>query len=107
MYLLFIHTSTLYTLYVSTMQAQQLIQSSNVGYDPTAHEDEPKKLSVGISIQNLTKIYDEVSSQLTLQCLFKITLVHKNIVPCEMAPFYITHMLYAKLEFRMFIMRGI
>ena len=44
------------------MQPQQLNQSSKVDYDPTAHENEPKKLSVGISIKNLTKIYDEVSS---------------------------------------------
>ena len=42
-------------------QAQQLVQASRVDCDPSAHEDEPKDLPVGISIQNLTKVYDEVS----------------------------------------------
>ena len=28
--------------------------------DPTAHEEEPSGVPVGISIQHLTKIYDEV-----------------------------------------------
>ena len=42
------------------MQAQQLVDSTKAEYDSTAHEEEPKDLPVGISIQNLTKIYDEV-----------------------------------------------
>ncbi len=29
--------------------------------DPTAHEEEPKDLEVGISIRDLTKIYESVS----------------------------------------------
>ncbi len=29
--------------------------------DPSAHEDEPEDLEVGISIQNLSKIFDVVS----------------------------------------------
>ena len=28
--------------------------------DPKAHESEPEDLSVGISIKNLTKVYDKV-----------------------------------------------
>ena len=43
------------------VQAMRLIDGTKVDYDPTAHEDEPKALPVGISIQNLTKIYDEVN----------------------------------------------
>lgn len=43
--------------------------------DPTAHEEEPNDLDVGISIQELTKIYESVSpfvAQIVciLLCLF-------------------------------------
>jgi hypothetical protein len=41
--------------------AQQLVRESKVNHDSAAHEDEPSDLPVGISIQNLTKVYDEVS----------------------------------------------
>ena len=41
-------------------QAKQLVGVGNFVHDLAAHEDEPKDLPVGISIQNLTKIYDEV-----------------------------------------------
>ena len=42
------------------LKAKQLVGGSKVDHDTSAHEDEPKDLAVGISIQNLTKIYDEV-----------------------------------------------
>ena len=44
-----------------SIQADDLLKAKNEGYDPHAHEEEPKNLSVGISIRNLTKIYDEVA----------------------------------------------
>ena len=43
------------------MQAQDLVRNTDTGRDAEAHEDEPKDLPVGISIQGLTKIYDAVS----------------------------------------------
>ena len=45
---------------VFVLKAKQLVGGSKVNHDTSAHEDEPKDLAVGISIQNLTKIYDEV-----------------------------------------------
>ena len=45
---------------VCVLKAKQLVGGSKVNHDTSAHEDEPKDLAVGISIQNLTKIYDEV-----------------------------------------------
>ena len=36
--------------------------------DPTAHEEEPRGLEVGISIQQLTKIYDIVSDHVLCKC---------------------------------------
>ncbi|CAI7993840.1 ATP-binding cassette sub-family A member 3, partial [Geodia barretti] len=42
-----------------TKKANQLVSERTGGHDPSAHEDEPKDLPVGISINNLTKIYDE------------------------------------------------
>ena len=38
-------------------QARDLAAADAGGYDPTAHEDEPTDLTVGITIENLTKIY--------------------------------------------------
>lgn len=43
------------------LQAQDLIQNNDSEYDAEAHEEEPKDLPVGISIQGLTKVYDAVS----------------------------------------------
>ena len=43
------------------MQAEDLALGKAEGYDPKTHEEEPKNLSAGISIQNLTKVYDEVN----------------------------------------------
>ena len=41
-------------------QAQSLVQDmTSGGYDPSAHEEVPGNLEVGISISNLTKIYDQ------------------------------------------------
>ena len=53
------------------MQAKQLVEGTKADYDTTAHEDEPKDLPVGISIQNLTKIYDEVNITSVCICVHK------------------------------------
>jgi len=52
-------TILLMCLYPS-VQAKDLALGKTEGYDPEAHEEEPESLSAGISIQNLTKVYDEV-----------------------------------------------
>ena len=44
-----------------SVQAEDLALGEAEGYDPEAHEEEPESLSAGISIQNLTKVYDEVN----------------------------------------------
>jgi len=53
------------------VQAEDLVLGETEGYDPEAHEEEPNNLSAGISIQNLTKIYDEVNFELyvTYTCI--------------------------------------
>ena len=38
-----------------------MLEVKNENFNAKAHEEEPKNLSVGISIRNLTKIYDEVA----------------------------------------------
>ena len=43
------------------LQAQDLVHNTGTGHDAEAHEEEPKDLPVGISIQGLTKVYDAVS----------------------------------------------
>ena len=44
-------------------EARDLIECDDDGnYDPSAYEMEPKDLGVGISIKNLTKVYDTVST---------------------------------------------
>ncbi len=42
-------------------EAKDLIEVDDL-LDPTAFEEEPKDLEVGISVRNLTKIYEAVSS---------------------------------------------
>ena len=41
------------------------VEGSSGWHDPQAHEEEPRGLNAGISIQNLTKIYDQVLHYLT------------------------------------------
>ena len=48
------------TLSSKVDKVQDAIGGQNVDTDPSAHETEPSDLGVGISIQNLTKIYDAV-----------------------------------------------
>ena len=36
----------------------KVLEEYDAEFDPTAHEEEPGDLPVGISIQNLTKIYE-------------------------------------------------
>ena len=40
---------------------QDLIECDGENHDPSAYETEPSDLGVGISIMNLTKVYDTVS----------------------------------------------
>ena len=47
---------------------QDVIRGQNVDTDPSAYETEPSDLGVGISIQNLTKIYDTVREYHHLVC---------------------------------------
>ena len=41
-------------------QAQSLIRNDSLHYDPSAHEEEPPDMQPGITIQHLTKIYNQV-----------------------------------------------
>ena len=50
--------STLLTVFFS--QAQSLIRNDSMHYDPSAHEEEPPDMQPGITIQHLTKIYNQV-----------------------------------------------
>ena len=43
-------------------ETKNLDDIDEVLVDQSAHEEEPKDLKVGISVQNLTKIYDSVSN---------------------------------------------
>ena len=56
LFLLFLHFEN------SFSQTQSLIHHDALGYDPSAHEEEPTDLKAGISIKSLTKIYNQVSS---------------------------------------------
>ena len=42
------------------LQEEEIEAISSTERDPAAHESEPTDLSVGISINNLTKIYNRV-----------------------------------------------
>ena len=41
-------------------QAQSLIRNDPQHYDPSAHEEEPPDMQPGITIQHLTKVYNQV-----------------------------------------------
>ena len=43
---------------VTLTQNKNLTECDDSGHDPTAHEEEPHDLTVGISIKDLTKIYE-------------------------------------------------
>ena len=58
---MYVSLKTCTMILYSMPQAQQLVRGSDVNHDPSAHENEPSDLPVGINIQNLTKVYDEVS----------------------------------------------
>ena len=49
-------------------KVQDVIRGHDVDTDPSAYETEPSDLRVGISIQNLTKIYDTVREYHHLVC---------------------------------------
>ena len=52
---------TSYTLLTPFLpQAQSLIRNDSLHYDPSAHEEEPPDMQPGITIQHLTKIYNQV-----------------------------------------------
>ncbi len=42
-------------------EPKTLLEEEEGSLDPTAFEEEPKDLEVGISVRNLTKIYESVS----------------------------------------------
>ena len=58
------HSYLIYSCYYAckytniNVQARGLVQDME-GYDPSAHEEVPGNLEIGISINNLTKIYDQ------------------------------------------------
>ena len=64
-----------------------IIQSAGVGVsppvdlDPSAHEVEPSGVPIGISIQYLTKIYDEASTGCTA-CIY-MYIYHTTIFFCQ------------------------
>ena len=63
-----------------TIQAQDLVRNTDTGYDAEAHEDEPKDLPVGISIQGLTKVYDAVSPTTYIICTCTYICIYMYIV---------------------------
>ena len=62
------------------MQAEDLVLGKTEGYDPEAHEEEPKNMSAGISIQNLTKVYDEVNFEFCVTHIMTCTYTLYKIV---------------------------
>ena len=56
-------------------KVRDVIRGHDVDTDPSAYETEPRDLGVGISIQNLTKIYDTVREYHHLVCNVSIPAV--------------------------------
>lgn len=52
------------------MQAEDIVHGKTKGYDPKAHEEEPRSLTAGITIQNLTKVYDEVNFEVCVAHMY-------------------------------------
>ena len=62
LFLVHFHVKTPSSWIIVFPQVQTLIRNDAMEYDPSAHEEEPPDLEAGISIRNLTKIYNQVSS---------------------------------------------